>query len=84
VVQFPEMEGTNLCSSYWPQSSVAKLAQGFENLEHFDPSVDPDESKRAELYHDAYLLRRSRESGMELSELLCAPVKSLLDDASPL
>jgi SAM-dependent methyltransferase len=60
VVWFPEIEGTNLCASYWPEASVAgMLGEDFVVLEHLDPQTDPASSQGAQVApHDAYLLRR--------------------------
>jgi SAM-dependent methyltransferase len=56
VVQFPELQGTNLCAAFWPGAAVERIMTGrFDVLDRFDPS-DP-EAKRHELTHDAYLLR---------------------------
>lgn len=59
VVHFPEVEGTNLCSVYWPEDAVLKvLGERFEVLHHFDPGEDPAAAASALLQHDAYLVRR--------------------------
>jgi SAM-dependent methyltransferase len=59
VVWLPEIEGTNLCSAYWPEAAVARiLGSGFEVIEHFDPRADPLGAERMVLAHDAYLARR--------------------------
>lgn len=59
VVRLPEIEGTNLCSSYWPDTSIERmLGNEFEMLVHLDPSADPVTAKTALLEHDAYLVRR--------------------------
>lgn len=60
VVQFSELEGTNLCATYWPREAVHRLiCADLTIIDYFDPSVDPDEAKRHELFHDAYLLQRT-------------------------
>jgi SAM-dependent methyltransferase len=60
VVSFPEIEGTNLCSTYWPEAAVkAMLAGGFEPVVHFDPRADPQRAEQALLTHDAYLVVRA-------------------------
>jgi SAM-dependent methyltransferase len=59
VVRLPEIQGTNLCSAYWPHASVASmLGSGFETLVHLDPKADPATAQKALLEHDAYLVRR--------------------------
>ncbi len=59
VVQFSELEGTNLCATYLSREAVRRLI-GTELviIDYFDPGVDPAEAKRHELFHDAYLLKR--------------------------
>jgi SAM-dependent methyltransferase len=60
VVVLPEVEGTNLCGAYWPDSAVASmLGSDFEVLDHFDPKADPITARKALVAHDAYLLRRA-------------------------
>jgi SAM-dependent methyltransferase len=59
VVWLPEIEGTNLCASYWPEASVkTMLGSGFEVCSHLDPKTDPTAADAAWLEHDAYLVRR--------------------------
>jgi SAM-dependent methyltransferase len=59
VVWFPEIEGTNLCCSYWPVTAVERiLGSDFEVLAHLDPQADPATAERLFLTHDAYLVRR--------------------------
>jgi hypothetical protein len=59
VVVLSEVEGTNLCGTYWPDAAVKRmLGQGFEILVHFDPLADPADASNMHLEHDAYLLRR--------------------------
>jgi hypothetical protein len=59
IVWLPEIQGTNMCGSYWPDASVRHmLGGGFEVLAHFNPHADPVTAGRIELAHDAYLMRR--------------------------
>jgi SAM-dependent methyltransferase len=59
IVRLPEIEGTNLCSAYWPPAAVdSMLGSGFETLVHLDPKADPVTAHDALLEHDAYLVRR--------------------------
>lgn len=59
VVWLPEIEGTNICGAYWPPSAVPQmLGRTFEIVEHFDPQAQPLTAQRANLAHDAYLVRR--------------------------
>jgi SAM-dependent methyltransferase len=59
IVRLPEIEGTNLCSSFWPHASITRmLGSEFEMLVHLDPSTDPDTAQQSLLEHDAYLVRR--------------------------
>jgi SAM-dependent methyltransferase len=60
VVWFPEIEGTNLCASYWPEAAVTSMfAPNYEMLVHLDPLADPALSQSAQIApHDAYLMRR--------------------------
>jgi SAM-dependent methyltransferase len=60
VVWFPEIEGTNLCASYWPAAFVSELlGDEFEVLAHLDPQDDPVTAQGAQVApHDAYLVRR--------------------------
>jgi SAM-dependent methyltransferase len=59
VVSLPEIEGTNLCATYWPKLSVEDMLRNkFEVLVHLDPQADPATAKSAHLTHDAYLVRR--------------------------
>jgi SAM-dependent methyltransferase len=59
VVWLPEIEGTNMCGAYWPETSVAgMLGRQFEILAHFDPRADPATAERTLLAHDSYLVRR--------------------------
>jgi SAM-dependent methyltransferase len=59
VVWLPEIEGTNLCCAYWPDSAVERmLGSDFEIVMHLDPKVDPAAAQTALVEHDAYLIRR--------------------------
>jgi SAM-dependent methyltransferase len=59
VVWLPEIEGTNLCGSYWPEAAVrAMLPPGFEILHHMDPNANPSAAESLLLTQDAYLARR--------------------------
>jgi SAM-dependent methyltransferase len=59
VVHFPEAEGMNLCSAFWPDAAVRRmLGDRFELTSHFDPLHDPATAERARMSHDAYLVRR--------------------------
>jgi hypothetical protein len=59
VVHFPEVEGTKLCSVYWPREFVTRaLGDQFEVVHHFAPATDPATADAALLQHDAYLVRR--------------------------
>jgi SAM-dependent methyltransferase len=59
VVWLPEIEGTNLCCAYWPDSAVEGiLGRNFEILVHLDPTADPRMAREALVEHDAYLIRR--------------------------
>ena len=60
VVWLPEIEGTNLCGTYWPNAAVESMLGGdFETLVHLNPKTDPVTAGSALLTHDAYLIRRS-------------------------
>lgn len=59
VVHFPEVEGMNLCSTFWPESSVRRmLGDRFEVLTRLDPLADPTTAEQSRMSHDAYLVRR--------------------------
>lgn len=59
VVHSPEVEGTNLCSVYWPREFVTRvLGDQFEVVHHFDPATDPATADAALLQHDAYRVPR--------------------------
>lgn len=60
VLWLPEVEGTNLCASYWPDRAVADvLAEDFELVAHLDPLADPILSQSAQIApHDSYLISR--------------------------
>jgi len=59
VVHFPEAEGMNLCSMFWPEAAVRRmLSDRFEVLARHDPLADPATAERSRLPHDAYLVRR--------------------------
>lgn len=59
VVWLPEIEGTNLCAAYWPESAVRRMfGDQFQLLHHYDPRTSPAGEVTA-IDHDAYLLRRS-------------------------
>jgi ubiquinone/menaquinone biosynthesis C-methylase UbiE len=59
VVHFPELEGMNVCSTFWPQAGVQRLlGDRFEIVSRFDPLADPAASERVRMTHDAYLVRR--------------------------
>jgi hypothetical protein len=58
-VWLPEIEGTNLCCAYWPDSAVeSMLGRDFEILVHLDPKASNQRAQAALIEHDAYLLRR--------------------------
>jgi SAM-dependent methyltransferase len=61
VVWFPEIEGTNLCAAYWPDSAVSGMVgDGFQVIAHLDPEADQALAQAAQVApHDAYLLRRA-------------------------
>jgi SAM-dependent methyltransferase len=60
VVWLPEVEGTNLCGSYWSKPSVRNmLGDKFEVLAHLDPRGDLAAAQHARLTHDAYLVQRA-------------------------
>jgi SAM-dependent methyltransferase len=64
VVWLPEVEGTNLCGAYWPKTSVERMiGDAFEIVSSFDPKGDPVTAQRALLEHDAYLVRRTSQTG---------------------
>jgi len=59
VVHFPEVEGMNLCSTFWSEAAVRRMARNrFEVVSRFDPLLDPATADRAHMTHDAYLMRR--------------------------
>lgn len=59
IVHFPEIEGTNLCSVFWPRESIARLlADRFEIVGHLDPCAPGTVASDALLEHDSYLVRR--------------------------
>jgi SAM-dependent methyltransferase len=58
VVRLAEIEGTNLCCSYWPEIAIEHvLGSEFEMVAHLDPD-GADGSAPALAEHDAYLVRR--------------------------
>jgi SAM-dependent methyltransferase len=59
IVHFPEVEGMNLCSTFWPEAAVHKMVgTRFEVISRFDPTTDPAAAERARMSHDAYLVLR--------------------------
>jgi len=59
VVHFPEVEGMNLCSMFWPEAAVRRmLGDRFEIVSRFDPLTDVATAETAQMPHDAYLVRR--------------------------
>lgn len=60
VVWFPEIEGTNLCAAYWPDSAVAGMVgDGFRVVSHLDPVAEPAAAQTAQIApHDSYLMRK--------------------------
>ncbi len=59
VVWLPEIQGTNICGAFWPAAAVpGMLGDGWQVVHHFDPQADPATAERADLAHDAYLVRR--------------------------
>jgi len=59
VVWLPEIEGTNFCSTFWPNAAVeSMLGSDFEVLVHLDPKAQSATAQKAQLDHDAYLVRR--------------------------
>jgi SAM-dependent methyltransferase len=59
IVWLPEIEGTNLCCAYWPDTAVeTMLGADFETVVHLDPKGDPAAAQKALVEHDAYLVRR--------------------------
>lgn len=58
IVWLPEIEGTNLCCSYWPEVAVERmLGERFDVLDHLDPETDPNAAEAVLLEHDSYLIR---------------------------
>lgn len=54
----PELEGSNFCGTFQPPSYVEeRMLEGFELLEHFDPSADTETRDRYEMTQDLYLVR---------------------------
>jgi SAM-dependent methyltransferase len=61
VVWLPEIQGTNLCGSYWPPTAAERmLPSGFEMVTHLDPQSSPSVARELHLNQDAYLARRAQ------------------------
>lgn len=54
----PNLEGSNFCGTFQAPAYVqARMLDGFQLLDHFDPSAQPDVRDRYEMTQDLYLVR---------------------------